>query len=82
MLGYVRLAAGLGMPWLAGFMAIESNVFEIPLSWRGNILVIKDNHAAPGHLAKQLRQHLKIAPNTLIDNDFILLLDFPESAEP
>ena len=35
-----------------------------------------------GHLAKQLRQHLEIAPNTLIDNDFILLLNFPESAEP
>ena len=63
-------------------IAIESGVFAIPLSWRGNILVIKDNHAAPEHLAKQLRQHLKIAPNTLIDNDFILLLNFPESAEP
>jgi hypothetical protein len=63
-------------------ITVESGVFKIPLSWRGNILVIKDSHAAPGDLAKQLRQHLKIAPNTLIDNDFILLLNFPESAEP
>ena len=70
------------MRWLAGFMVIESSVLKIPLSWRGNILMIKDSHAAPGHLAKLLRQHLRIAPNTLIDNDFILLLSFPESAEP
>ena len=63
-------------------IAVESGVFAIPLSWRGNILVIKDNRAAPGDLANQLREHLEIAPNTLIDNDFILLLNFPESAEP
>ena len=29
-------------------IAVKSGVFAIPLSWRGNILVIKDNHAAPG----------------------------------
>ena len=63
-------------------VVLEPNVFSIPLSWRGNILMIKDNHVASGHLAKLLRQHLGIAPNTLIDNDFILLLNFPESAEP